>query len=111
MFTVEEIIQATSGRLIQGNRLDKIGGISTDSRGLKSQEAFLALKGNNFDGHNFIPSVLKSGAVCIIAEKSIGLKIPKDIAFIKVKNSSHTGGLYGKSTGSHRAVQPGSAVR
>ncbi len=88
MFTVEEIIQATSGRLIQGNRLDKIGGISTDSRGLKSQEAFLALKGNNFDGHNFIPSVLKSGAVCIIAEKSIGLKIPKDIAFIKVKNTT-----------------------
>ena len=88
MFTIDEIIQATSGTLIQGNRLDKIGGISTDSRGLKPQEAFLALKGKNFDGHNFISSALKSGAVCIIVEKAISLKIPKDISFIKVRNTT-----------------------
>ena len=88
MFTVDEIIKATGGLLIQGNRLDKSKGISTDSRGLRPNEAFLALKGNNFDGHNFIPTALKSGAVCIIAQKLTALKIPKDIALVQVKNTT-----------------------
>jgi len=88
VFTVDEIIRATGGKLIQGNRKDKLKGISTDSRGLKPQEAFLALKGNNFDGHNFIPLALKSKAACVIAQRSAALKIPKGIAFVQVKNTT-----------------------
>ncbi len=56
MFRVNEIIKATDGLLIQGNLEDKLTGISTDSRGLNPGEAFLALRGRNFDGHNFIPA-------------------------------------------------------
>jgi len=89
MFTVNEIIKATGGRLIQGNRGDKPMAISTDSRGLKPREAFLALRGNHFDGCKFIPAALKSGAACIIAEKAIsGMKIPKGVAFIQVKDAT-----------------------
>lgn len=88
MFTVDEIIKATGGRLIQGNGQDRLRGISTDSRGLKSQEAFLALRGDNFDGHNFIPAALRSGAACVIADKTAALKIPKGMAFVKVKNTN-----------------------
>ncbi|MDD5506576.1 MAG: UDP-N-acetylmuramoyl-tripeptide--D-alanyl-D-alanine ligase, partial [Candidatus Omnitrophica bacterium] len=89
MFTVSQIIKATGGRLIQGNRGDKPMAISTDSRGLKPLEAFLALRGNHFDGYKFIPAALKSGASCIIAEKGIsGMKIPEGVAFIQVKDAT-----------------------
>jgi UDP-N-acetylmuramoyl-tripeptide--D-alanyl-D-alanine ligase len=88
VFKVDEIIKATGGKLIQGNLQDKLKGISTDSRRLKSQEAFLALKGENFDGHNFISVALKSGAACVIGEKITGLLIPKNIAIVEVKDTT-----------------------
>lgn len=88
MFKVFEIVEATGGELIQGDPQNKLAGISTDSRKLKIQDAFLALRGNNFDGHDFISPALKSGAVCVIAEKTGGLAIPKGAALIQVKNTT-----------------------
>ena len=43
MFSVEEIVKATTGKLIHGSFKDRVSGISTDSRKLKPQEAFLAV--------------------------------------------------------------------
>ncbi len=37
--------------------------ISTDSRGIRRGEFFIALKGHNFDGNNFVEEVFKKGAV------------------------------------------------
>ncbi|MDD5561187.1 MAG: UDP-N-acetylmuramoyl-tripeptide--D-alanyl-D-alanine ligase [Candidatus Omnitrophica bacterium] len=88
MFTLKEIIKATEGKLIQGNLQDKPVGISTDSRRISPKEAFLALKGDNYDGHNFIPAALKAGAVCVIAEKVSGLHAPKNTALIRVKDTA-----------------------
>ncbi|MDD5115512.1 MAG: UDP-N-acetylmuramoyl-tripeptide--D-alanyl-D-alanine ligase [Candidatus Omnitrophica bacterium] len=88
MFTLEEIIRATAGRLIQGELPGRFKGISTDSRTIKPKEAFLALKGDNFDGHDFIPFALRSGAACIIAEDTAGLSFPKNISLVKVADTT-----------------------
>lgn len=88
MFRVNEIIKATDGLLIQGNLQDTLTGISTDSRGLNPGEGFLALRGRNFDGHNFISAALRLKASCIIAERTKGLVIPKGKALIQVKNTT-----------------------
>ena len=88
MFRVDEIIQATKGLLIQGSLTDKITGISTDSRRLKSQEAFLALRGKNFDGHDFVARALKLKASCLIVEKNPGFSIPASVTVIKVKDTT-----------------------
>jgi len=88
VFRVNEIIEATHGKLIQGNLRDKLSGISTDSRELNPQGAFLALRGKNFDGHNFVFLALKSGAVCVVVEKTTGLAIPKGLALIQVKDTT-----------------------
>lgn len=46
-------------------------GISTDTRSLRSGEAFLALRGENFDGHNFVDQAIAKGAkMLILDEKS-----------------------------------------
>ncbi len=88
MFRVDEIIQATHGLLIQGSLTDKITSISTDSRKLKAREAFLALRGKNFDGHDYVAGALKLKASCLILEKDPGFLIPAVVTVIKVKDTT-----------------------
>lgn len=88
MFSVREIIQATGGKLISGNPAEIINGISTDSRKLKPTEAFLALQGDNFDGHDFIKETLKLKVSCLIIEKEPQCSIPRGLPVIKVKNTT-----------------------
>ncbi|PID88145.1 MAG: hypothetical protein CSB06_01510 [Bacteroidia bacterium] len=43
-------------------------GISTDTRQLKAKQLFWALKGENFDGNEFVEQALANGAVCAVTE-------------------------------------------
>ncbi|MDD5120637.1 MAG: UDP-N-acetylmuramoyl-tripeptide--D-alanyl-D-alanine ligase [Candidatus Omnitrophica bacterium] len=88
MFSVEEIVKATTGKLIHGSFKDRVSGISTDSRKLKPQEAFLALKGNNFDGHDFIEESLKSNISALIVERVPDHLPLHQVALIKVKDTA-----------------------
>lgn len=47
----------------------EITGITCDSRAVKSGYAFICIKGSLSDGHNYVDSALKNGAVVIIAER------------------------------------------
>jgi len=46
----------------------EISGISFDSRKVKQGDIFVAIKGENFDGHKFINSAIKNGATSIFIE-------------------------------------------
>ncbi|MBU1699594.1 MAG: UDP-N-acetylmuramoyl-tripeptide--D-alanyl-D-alanine ligase [Candidatus Eisenbacteria bacterium] len=49
---------------------DKIfSGLSIDSRSIQSGELFLALKGEQYDGHDFIPQSLEGGAAGILMDE------------------------------------------
>ncbi len=56
-------------------------GLSTDTRKLLSGEIFLALVGENFDGHNFAAQAAKQGAIALIVNQivEIGQSIPQII--------------------------------
>ena len=47
----------------------KIGNISIDSRTISSGDIFIAIKGENFDGHSFVNDALQRGAICAIVEQ------------------------------------------
>lgn len=49
----------------------EITDISTDTRNLKEGCLFVAISGERFDGHNFIPDALKAGAAAAVSEKEI----------------------------------------
>ncbi|MFY9402465.1 MAG: UDP-N-acetylmuramoyl-tripeptide--D-alanyl-D-alanine ligase [Candidatus Omnitrophota bacterium] len=85
MFKIHELVLASEGRLLSGDSDKIVSGISIDSRKIKKGEAFIAFKGGNFDGHDFIPEAVKKGALCVIAEKPV--KRIKGVALIRVKNS------------------------
>lgn len=69
MFTGEDILKATDGKLISTSPNQIIENISTDSRTISQGELFVALEGKNFDGHNFIGECLLKGAVGVIVRE------------------------------------------
>ncbi|MFH1440829.1 MAG: UDP-N-acetylmuramoyl-tripeptide--D-alanyl-D-alanine ligase [Candidatus Omnitrophota bacterium] len=68
MFKVHQVLEAVKAGLVSGSAEEVIDGFSIDSRTIKKGEAFIAIKGANFDGHNFIEQAIEKGAVCIIKE-------------------------------------------
>ncbi len=67
---VRELLEATGGRLIQGDLKREISGISTDSRKIKRDELFVALKGLRYDGQDFLQEALDKGACGILVSTS-----------------------------------------
>ena len=61
MFTISEIIEATKGTLVQGPAIGRVRSVCIDSRIVKKGELFIAIKGDVFDGHDFIDDVLPKG--------------------------------------------------
>ena len=56
--------------------------VSTDTRSMSEGDIFLALKGPNYNGHDFINKALDKGASCLITEK----EIPGE-TYIKTENT------------------------
>jgi UDP-N-acetylmuramoyl-tripeptide--D-alanyl-D-alanine ligase len=82
---------AIGGELINADthRHKKISNLVIDSRMIEAGDVFLALKGDNFDGHAFIEQVIKQGCRVVIVEKKIAPALIGDTAQIIVENS-HT---------------------
>ena len=57
---LEDIVQATGGKVLCGNS-EEFSGLSIDSRTIREGELFIALKGDHFDGHDYVNSALKGG--------------------------------------------------
>jgi UDP-N-acetylmuramoyl-tripeptide--D-alanyl-D-alanine ligase len=76
--TLGEIIAAIKGDLISGPEDLFVEGLSTDSREIKKGDLFLALKGQNYDGHDFVKQAIDKGAAGIVLQRDYALKIPKD---------------------------------
>lgn len=66
MFKVSEVLKATAGKLLNGSEDTAVNGIAIDSRVIKPGDAFIAIKGDKFDGHQFIDDAIRKGASCII---------------------------------------------
>jgi UDP-N-acetylmuramoyl-tripeptide--D-alanyl-D-alanine ligase len=68
-FTVEEVLEATDGRLLQGEKGVLFQGVSTDSRTVRQGELFIALRGPRFDGHHYALDALGKEAGGILIEE------------------------------------------
>ncbi len=51
-----------------------VRGISIDSRSLKSGDIFWAIKGDKFDGHNYVVDSIKKGASALVIEDAFAIK-------------------------------------
>jgi UDP-N-acetylmuramoyl-tripeptide--D-alanyl-D-alanine ligase len=81
-----EIVAAVGGKHVSGKAATpKVIAVSTDSRTAKAGELFVAIAGENFDGHAFLPQAAAAGCVAAIVAAKAAL--PPQIA------ASFSGGL------------------
>ena len=89
---LSEAANATQAQLLGDDRT--FSGCSTDSRSLKTDQLFIALQGENFDGHEFISSAEKSGAAAALVQKDYDLE--HELALIKVADTRKAMGWLAK---------------
>jgi UDP-N-acetylmuramoyl-tripeptide--D-alanyl-D-alanine ligase len=82
-----QIVDLAGVKLEQGDRKVSIERISTDSRTIKKGELFVALRGENFDGHKFVEDVAKSGAAGAIVDLEWKGKVPKSFALFRTQDT------------------------
>ncbi|SLM30692.1 putative UDP-N-acetylmuramoyl-tripeptide--D-alanyl-D-alanine ligase [Desulfamplus magnetovallimortis] len=74
------------------NKIPCFKGVSTDSRITEKDDIFLALKGENFDAHDFIPDLVKKGVKAFIVDKTF-LRLKGDAIFFRVNNTLEALGM------------------
>ncbi|WP_018693485.1 UDP-N-acetylmuramoyl-tripeptide--D-alanyl-D-alanine ligase [Algicola sagamiensis] len=73
--TLDWIANAVHGKLM-GPSL-KVSSVSTDTRTIVDGDLFIALKGPNFDAHDFIETAIDAGATALIVERYVRRKVPQ----------------------------------
>ncbi len=88
-FSLKEIINCLDCEILykkENYDENTLFAISTDTRKLQKNDVYLPLRGENFDGHNFIDKAVESGASGYFTQDKF--KINKDANFVLyVKNS------------------------
>ena len=69
LWTLREIVAATGGTSEASLSTD-VSGFSIDSRSIAPGEAFVAIRGLNRDGHEFVASALEAGAALAIVDRN-----------------------------------------
>ena len=85
--SIFQIAELAKAAVSSGDENGLIEKISTDSRTIKRGELFVALRGENFDGHNFVESVAKTDAAGAIVDLNWTGKIPPNFTLIRVEDT------------------------
>jgi len=72
-FTYEDLLAMFGKQALHLPDTTHVRGISTDRRRLVSGNAFVALRGERFDGHNSVREAIEKGASLVVVEGSSGL--------------------------------------
>ena len=89
---LKRILSGIDGIRAKGNLELNIENIESDSRKIKENGMFIAIKGFETDGHKFIENAIENGAKVIVMEKGFDFRtinIPEDITLLVVENTRH----------------------
>ena len=68
---LQEITEAVQGKILQGNPRQTYNTVTIDSRRVKPGDIFIAIVGENNDGHDYIPEAVERGAKAVITSRRI----------------------------------------
>ncbi len=86
--TIEEIASAVKGRIL-GNTRDAVQGVSTDTRSIQQGDLYVPIKGERFDGHDFLMQAFEKGAVCALSEREVQPPEGKTIIYVEDTRSAY----------------------
>ena len=70
LLSLAEAARLIPGAMVAGDGATVFGRISTDSRTAAAGDLFVALKGDRFDAHDFLPEVAARGVSAVLATRS-----------------------------------------
>ncbi len=85
--TLKFIAEGCGGELVSGSSNRMVTRVCTDSRMVQEGDLFIALAGEKFDAHSFIPQVIEKGAAAVVIEKERTVPNTKDCGVIAVDNT------------------------
>jgi len=86
--TLQDLARWTGAQVLGTNVLNQtVHSVSSDSRTLKQGEVFVALRGDSFDGHQFMAQAISMGALAIISEHVPAELKQASIPLLQVKDS------------------------
>ncbi len=80
-------LPALSAAEVVGTLPKEVSGVATDSRKAGAGELFVALKGDNFDGHAFVEQALSGGFAAALVNKSALASLPAGLPLIVVPDT------------------------
>ena len=80
LWDLSEVLSATGGRLVRSNGPSVYAGVSMDTRRIRPQEIFVALRGQNHDGHAFVGEAVERGATAVVVERGAEVALGCDRA-------------------------------
>jgi len=63
---IEDLFNVPGATIYEPDKLKVINYVSIDSRKIRTNTLFIALKGERFDGHNFVKDAVKNGAAAVV---------------------------------------------
>lgn len=87
LMTLKELLEGLVSGSLGANLEIGVKGISYDSRNIKPGYLFVALKGGEMDGHDYIHDAIKRGAIAVVSEYDPVDGVDTNVPVIKVSNS------------------------
>ncbi len=87
--------QATRGELRPGGPTGLVEGVTTDSRAAGPGQVFVALKGDRFDGHDFLDAVVAAGVGAVVVGPGWERRVPQECAVVTVADPRRALGWMG----------------
>ncbi|MCL5883033.1 MAG: Mur ligase family protein, partial [Actinobacteria bacterium] len=97
--TAQEICDACAGELLAGDAASAVVDISTDTRADLAGKLFVALRGENFDGGEFVVEALSGGASGVLAERDAAGRAAATLSATVGGNGNGNGGSGANANG------------
>ncbi|MFT7269404.1 MAG: UDP-N-acetylmuramoyl-L-alanyl-D-glutamate--2,6-diaminopimelate ligase [Roseivirga sp.] len=92
MKALKDILYKVSLQSTAGSTDLDVKSLAFDSRKVENGTVFIATKGTQSDGHDFIDQAIDQGAIAIVCEQ-LPINLKPDITYVEVKNSSEALGI------------------
>lgn len=99
IFCLADVAAATGGGLLRGDKLLALEGVCTDSRTVAPGNLFVALAGESFDGHHFLPAAATAGAAAAVVRRGAPLPggLPETFGLVAVDDTQRALGALART--------------
>ncbi|SHG94554.1 UDP-N-acetylmuramoyl-tripeptide--D-alanyl-D-alanine ligase [Thermosyntropha lipolytica DSM 11003] len=84
---IDFICRSIEGKVVWGEKSGYVYSVSTDSRDIGNECLFIALRGERFDGHDFVLEAFAKGAYAAVVDRDVPGEIPAGKVVIKVADT------------------------